>query len=70
MVQVGAFSTPTGASVLAQRLTRAGYQPVVLPGKWNRVLVQAGSTKEEAVAQAKKMSQSGFEGAFVVPSRS
>jgi cell division septation protein DedD len=67
MVQVGAFSTPAAAAAVAKQLTEAGYRSVVLPGKLNRVAVQAGSTKKDALDQATKMGKSGFEGAFVIP---
>jgi cell division septation protein DedD len=70
MVQVGAFSTEAAANAVAQDLTKAGYQPRVLPGKLNRVLVPAGSTRAEALAQAEKMGKTGFQGAFIVPPRS
>jgi cell division protein FtsN len=69
-VQVGAFSTPAAAAAVAQELSRAGYEPIVLHGKLNRVMVQAGSTRAEALAQAAKMGKSGFRGAFIVPPRS
>jgi cell division protein FtsN len=70
MVQVGAFSTPAAAEAVVQQLGKAGYQATVLPGKLNRVLVPAGSTRAEALTQAEKMSKSGFQGAFIVPPRS
>jgi cell division protein FtsN len=70
MVQVGAFSTQGAANTVSQQVTKAGYSATVVPGKnLHRVLVQAGSTREEALTLATRMSQIGFKGAFIVPPR-
>jgi cell division protein FtsN len=70
MVQVGAFSTQTAANSVSQQVTKAGYSAMVVAGKnLHRVLIQAGSTREDALGLATQMSQIGFKGAFIVPPR-
>jgi cell division protein FtsN len=70
MVQVGAFSTQAAASAVSQQVTKAGYKATVVAGKnLHRVLIQAGPTREDALALATRMSQPGFHGAFIVPPR-
>ncbi len=70
MVQVGAFSTRAAADVVQQQMVKAGYTTNIISGKTlHRVLVQAGATRDEALAQASKISKSGFQGAFIVPPR-
>lgn len=70
MVQVGAFSTKEAAEAVTQQLTQANYATTLLSGKTlYRVLVQAGSTRDEALAQATKLAKIGFQGAFIVPPR-
>jgi cell division protein FtsN len=70
MVQVGAFSTQAAANAVSQRITKAGHSATVVAGKnLHRVLVQAGPTREDALTLATQMSQSGFQGAFIVPPR-
>ena len=70
MVQVGAFSTQAAAQNVAQQATKAGHTATIVSGRTlHRVLVQSGSTREEALALATRLSRSGFEGAFIVPPR-
>ncbi|MDR1977364.1 MAG: SPOR domain-containing protein [Synergistaceae bacterium] len=70
MVQVGAFSTRAAADAVSQQVTKAGYSATVVAGKsLHRVLIQAGPTREDALALATRMSQTGFQGAFIVPPR-
>ncbi len=70
LVQVGAFSTQAAAEAVVQQLGKAGYSGRIISGRTlHRVLVQAGATRDEALATATKMSKSGFQGAFIVPPR-
>jgi cell division septation protein DedD len=70
MVQVGAFSTQAAAEAFLQRVTKAGYEGVVVSSKTlHRVLVQGEASREETLVLATRMSQNGFRGAFIVPPR-
>jgi len=70
MVQVGAFSTPSAAETVLERVTKTGHTAAVFSGKTlHRVLVQAGPTKQDALNLATKLGHGEFPGAFVVPPR-
>jgi len=67
-VQIGAYSTRAAAEAVVRRVTQAGYTAAVVSGRtWYRVLVQAGSTRQDAVNLAAHMGRGGYPGAFVVP---
>lgn len=69
-VQVGAYSTRAAADSVVEQLKKAGYPGTIVSGKTlSRVLVQAGATRDNALATATKLSRSGFPGAFIVPPR-
>lgn len=66
-VQVGAFSTLAAAESVVQRAARANHTATVLSGRrWHRVLVHAGPTRQDAVALAARLGQTGFPGAFII----
>lgn len=70
MVQVGAFSTQAAADAVQQQLGKAGYTARIISGRTlYRVLVEAGSSRDEALTMATRIGRSGFEGAFIVPPR-
>ena len=70
MVQIGAYSTNAAAEAVLGRITQAGYRAIVVPGRtWNRVLVQAGPTRQDAMNLAARLGRTGYPGAFPVPPR-
>ena len=67
-VQVGAFSTRESAVEVSRKLSQSGYKASVVSGtKFHKVLVQAGSTKQDAARIASRLDKEGFPGAFSVP---
>lgn len=67
-VQVGAFSAKESAVEVSRKLTQSGYKVAILSGvRFHRVMVQAGPTRQDAVALASRLEKDGFPGAFSVP---
>lgn len=68
MVQIGAFSTSTGAEAALRRITQDGYRArVISERRWHRVLVYAGPTNRDASSLAASLGRAGYTGAFAVP---
>lgn len=69
-VQIGAFSTREAAEAVSQQAGKSGYKAKIISGKtMHRVLLEAGTTRDDALSLATKLSKSGFQGAFIVPPR-
>jgi len=66
-IQVGAFSTLAAAKTFSEQVSKAGYKPTVVPSSaLHRVIVQAGTTRDEAQKLVEQINRSGFPEAFVV----
>lgn len=67
-VQVGAFSTKESASEVSQKLSQSGYKVSILSGvRFHRVVVQAGSSRQDALTLASRLHKEGFPDAFSIP---
>ena len=66
MVQVGAYSTRAAAETVSKEVVQAGYTATVVSGRLHKVLIQAGSTRQEALNLAARL-RPEFPGAFIVP---
>jgi len=66
-IQVGAFSTLAAAKTFSEQVSKAGYKSTVVPSSaWHRVIVEAGTTRDEAQKLVEQINRSGFPEAFVV----
>jgi len=67
-VQVGAFSTKESASEVSRKLSQSGYKVSILSGvRFHRVVVQAGSSRQDALTLASRLHKEGFPDAFSIP---
>ena len=67
-VQVGAFSSKESAVEVSRKLSQSGYKVSVSSGvRFHRVVVQAGSSRQEALTLASRLQKEGFPDAFSIP---
>lgn len=67
-VQVGAFSTKESAVEISRKLSQSGYKVSVSSGvRFHRVVVQAGSSRQEALTLASRLQKEGFPDVFSIP---
>ena len=67
-VQVGAFSSKESAVEVSRKLSQSGYKVSVSSGvRFHRVVVQAGSSRQDALALASRLHKEGFPDAFSIP---
>ena len=67
-VQVGAFSTKESAVEISRKLSQSGYKVSILSGvRFHRVVVQAGSSRQDALTLASRLHKEGFPDAFSIP---
>ena len=67
-VQVGAFSSKESAVEVSRKLSQSGYKVSVSSGvRFHRVVVQAGSSRQDALTLASRLHKEGFPDAFSIP---
>ena len=67
-VQVGAFSSKESAVEVSRKLSQSGYKVSVSSGvRFHRVVVQAGSSRQDALTLASRLQKEGFPDAFSIP---
>ncbi len=67
-VQVGAFSSKESAVEVSRKLSQSGYKVSVSSGvRFHRVVVQAGSSRQDALTLISRLQKEGFPDAFSIP---